>query len=88
MSKVDSNYTCLAVINVNFAFKNDKIFYLQEFLKQCKYIEKEVIRHIIEERSKSFFSWVWWWIFFPVTEGLKKFQKHEQFLLGELFISL
>ena len=56
MSKVDSNYTCLTVINVNFAFKNDKIFYLQEFLKQCKYIEKEVIRHIIEERSKSFFS--------------------------------
>ena len=56
MSKVDSNYTCLAVINVNFAFKNDKIFYLQEFLKQCKYIVKEVIRHIIEERSKSIFS--------------------------------
>ena len=46
IAKVGSNHTCLAVINLNSAlYKNDN-YYPQVFLKQCKYIEKKVIRHI------------------------------------------
>ena len=44
--KVDSNYTCLAVINLDFILKKDGSYYLQVFLKECKYFEKKVIRHI------------------------------------------
>ena len=44
--KVDSNHTCLAVISLNSALKKDDNYYLQVFLKECKCIEKKVIRHI------------------------------------------
>ena len=49
--KVDSNYTYLVEILINFVLKKDKNFYLQAFLKECKYIEKEkeVIRHITDD---------------------------------------
>ena len=43
---VDSNYTCLAVISLGSALKKDENYYLQVFLKECKYIKKKVIRHI------------------------------------------
>ena len=46
--KVDSNYICLAVISLESAFKKDDSYYLQVFLKECKYIEKKVLRHINE----------------------------------------
>ena len=35
-----------AVISLDFALKEDENYYLQEFLKECKYIEKKVIRNI------------------------------------------
>ena len=35
-AKVDSNPTCLAVINLDSALKKDKIYYPQAFLKGCK----------------------------------------------------
>ena len=38
--KVDSNHTCLAVINLNSVLKKDDDFYPQMFLKECKYNEK------------------------------------------------
>ena len=41
--KVNSNHTCLAVINLDSALKNDDNYYLQVFLKYSKYIEKNVI---------------------------------------------
>ena len=44
--KVDSNHTCLAVITLDFALKKDSSCYPQVFTKECKYIEKKVIRHI------------------------------------------
>ena len=44
--KMDSNHTCLAVISLNSALKNDDHYYPQVFLKDCKYIKKKVIRHI------------------------------------------
>ena len=38
--KMDSNYTCLVVINLDSALKKYENYYLQVFLKECKYIEK------------------------------------------------
>ena len=49
MHKAGHNYTCLAVINIGSALKKDENYYPQVFLKECKYIEKEVIRHITED---------------------------------------
>ena len=40
------NHTGLAVISLDSALKKDENYYLQVFLKKCKYIEKKVIRHI------------------------------------------
>ena len=47
--EVGFNYTYLAVILINVLLKKDANYYLQVFLKECKYIEKEkkVIRYII-----------------------------------------
>ena len=50
MFKTGSDYTCLAVINVDSGLKKDDP---QVFLNKCKYIEKEVIRHIIEDPNIS-----------------------------------
>ena len=44
--KVDSNHTCLGVIRLNSALKKDENYYQQVFLKECKCIEKKVVRHI------------------------------------------
>ena len=44
--KVDSNHTCLAVISLDSALKKDENYYPQFFLKECKDIEKKVVRHI------------------------------------------
>ena len=43
---LDSNHTCLAVIRFDSAFRKDGNCYSQVFLKECKYIEKKVIRYI------------------------------------------
>ena len=45
---MESNYTCLVVIRLDFTLKKDNNYYLLVFLKECKYIEKKVIRHINE----------------------------------------
>ena len=47
--KVDSNHTCLAEISLNSVLNKHGNYYLQVFLKDCKYIEKKVIRHIIDD---------------------------------------
>ena len=44
--KVDFNQTCLAVISLDSALKKDGNYYPQVFLKECRYIEKKVVRHI------------------------------------------
>ena len=51
--KVYSNHTCLLVINLDSALNKDGNCYLQVFLKECKYIEKKVIRHIIDDLKSS-----------------------------------
>ena len=40
ISKVDSNHTCLAVINLDFPLNKKGNYYPQLFLKECKYIKK------------------------------------------------
>ena len=49
--KMDSNHTCLAVFSLDSALKKDENYYLELFLKECKYIEKKVIRHINDNLS-------------------------------------
>ena len=53
--EVDSNHTCLAVISLDSALKKDEKYYPQVFLKECKYIEKKVVRHIYEKFELFFF---------------------------------
>ena len=43
---VDSNQISLAVVSLDFVLKKDESYCLQVFLKECKYIENKVIRHI------------------------------------------
>ena len=47
--KTGSDYTCLAVINFDSALKKYENCHSQLFLKECKYIEKEVIKYITED---------------------------------------
>ena len=42
---MDSNQICLAVITLDSALKKEDNYYPQVFLKECKCIEKKVIRH-------------------------------------------
>ena len=53
VSKVHSNHSCLAVISLDFAPNEDGNYYLQVFFKKCKYIEKKVIRYIIDDIESS-----------------------------------
>ena len=53
ISVVDSNYTCLAVISLDSALRKDDNYYPQVFLKECNYIEKKVVRHIIDDFESS-----------------------------------
>ena len=39
--KGDSSHTCLAVIILDSALKKDENYYSQDFLKECKYIQKK-----------------------------------------------
>ena len=48
---VESNHTCLAIISLDSALTKDENYYRQVFLKECKYIEKKVIRHINDNLS-------------------------------------
>ena len=49
--KVDSNHTCLAVITLDSALNKNVNYYPQVFLKECKYIDKKVVRHINDNLS-------------------------------------
>ena len=44
--KLDSNHTCIPVISSDSSLKKNDCYYPVVFLKECKYIEKEVVRHI------------------------------------------
>ena len=53
ITKVDSTHTCLAVIALDSVLKKYDNYYPQVFLKECKYIEKKVIRQIIDDVKSS-----------------------------------
>ena len=53
MPKTNPDYTYLAVINVDSSLKKNKKYYLQVFAKECKCIEKELIRYIIGDPEIS-----------------------------------
>ena len=44
--KMGSNYTCLVVFSLDPALKKKYNYYPQVLLKDCKYIEKKVVRHM------------------------------------------
>ena len=46
---MDSAHTCLAIITLHSALKKDENYYPKVLLKECKYIEKNVIRRITED---------------------------------------
>ena len=48
---MDSNHPSLTVISLNSALKKDEYYCRQVFLKECKYIENKVIRHINDSLS-------------------------------------
>ena len=49
--KLYSNHTCLAVISLDSALKKNDNYYPQMFLKEGKWIEKKVTRHINDNLS-------------------------------------
>ena len=51
--KADSNHVCLAVISLDSALKKDENYYLQVFLKECKYIKRKVVKHIMDDLQSS-----------------------------------
>ena len=51
MIKLDSNHTYLAVIILDNALMKDGNYYPQVFLKERKYIEKKVVKHIYDNFS-------------------------------------
>ena len=53
MPKGGSNYICLAVILIGLVLKEDGHYYPQVFLKECKYIEKKVVRYITDDPEIS-----------------------------------
>ena len=53
LPKMDSNHICLAVISLDSALKKNDNYHWQVFLKECKYIEKNVF--IVTQMKNSFF---------------------------------
>ena len=56
ITKLDSNHTCLAAISLDSALKKDGNYYPQVFLKECKHIEEQVVRHIHDNFSDFCYS--------------------------------
>ena len=54
--KLDSNHTCLAAVGLDSALKKDGSYYTRVFLKECKYIKKKLVRHILDSLSDFFYS--------------------------------
>ena len=51
--KVNSSHTYSAVVSLDSALKKDDNYYSQVFLKECKYIERKLIRHTNDNLSDS-----------------------------------
>ena len=53
---VNSDHICLAVISLDSALKKDENYYPQALLKECKYIEKKVVRRVDKNLSNFSYS--------------------------------
>ena len=53
---MESNHTCLAITSLDSVLKKDGNYYLQVSLKDCKYIEEKIIRHINDNLSDFSYS--------------------------------
>ena len=53
---MDSYRTCLVVISLDSDLKKNENYYQQVFLKECKYIEKKVIKHTNDNLSGFCYS--------------------------------
>ena len=76
--QLDSNHTCLAVISLDSTLKKNGNYYPQVFLKECKYIEKKVVRHINDNSSDFSYSSE---SDFPLINVWKLFRSANFFLL-------
>ena len=54
--KLDFHHTCLAVISLDSALNKNVDYYPQVFLRECKYIERKVVRHINDNLSDFSYS--------------------------------
>ena len=52
----DANHTFLEVFSLDSVLKKDENYYLQAFLKECKYIEKKVSKHINDSLNDFSYS--------------------------------
>ena len=43
----DPYHTCLILASLDFVLKEDESYYQQVFFKECKYVKKKVVRHIL-----------------------------------------
>ena len=83
-----SNHTCLVVISLDSALKKNENYYLRVFSKECKYIQKKVVRHINDNLSDFSYSdesdedylffvkrvsWLFFWLIIN-TDTLIKFK--------------
>ena len=50
---MDFNHICLPVISWDSALRKDEQCYLHVFLKECRYIKKNVIRYIVCDLESS-----------------------------------
>ena len=54
--KLGSNHTCLSVITLDSALNKNANYYPQVPLKECKHIEKKVVRHIHDNLGNCSYS--------------------------------
>ena len=53
---MDPNHTCLALTSLDSALKKDDNYYPKVFLKVCKYVEKNAVRHFYDNLIYLSFS--------------------------------
>ena len=49
MQKTGSNYTYLAAITIDSIYRANENYYLQMFLRECKYTETKVITYFMDD---------------------------------------
>ena len=53
---LNKNHTCLAIITLDSVLKEDENYYSQVLLKECKYVEKILVSHILDNLGSFSYS--------------------------------